>query len=190
MTNTPPSSEFIFTLFMIYSLNTSTLFLIYNCRQNELSYCYYRISMQLVGSLKDHKMNKFYQLVNNLSFSTNTFKVIFIFPSLCLLLSSNLLAQQTYQVGIAVWSGYESSVQGFKEAMQQAGLIEGKNITYIRGETSASKEVQIKVANNFKQKNVDLVYSLTTPGTTIMKKILDKNTPIVFLLLPTQPTQD
>ncbi|MCP5077534.1 MAG: hypothetical protein GY951_05690 [Psychromonas sp.] len=82
---------------------------------------------------------------------------------------------------LAVWSGYDSSVQGFKDGMQEAGLIEGKNVTYLQGKIGASKELQTEVANNFNEKRVDLVYSLTTPGTTIMKQVIDKQTPIVFV---------
>lgn len=127
-----------------------------------------------------HRMN---HLANLLLQILNGFKMSFIFLLSALLLSPNLVAEQKYQVGLAVWSGYDSSVQGFKDAMQQAGLIEGKNVTYIKGEIGANKELQTQVAEDFKQKKVDLVYSLTTPGTTIMKQILDKETPIVFSIV-------
>ena len=77
------------------------------------------------------KMKKLSQCINIVLLCIKHLKLSVVL--LALSLSSNLLAEQKYQVGIAVWSGYDTSVQGFKDGMQQAGLIEGKNVTYLQG---------------------------------------------------------
>jgi putative tryptophan/tyrosine transport system substrate-binding protein len=90
---------------------------------------------------------------------------------------------KVYKVGISVWTGYPSSVKGFKEAMTAGGLIEGKNVRYVYGKSGLNKEKQREIARRFKKAKVDMVYSLTTPGTTIIKEIMPKTIPIVFSIV-------
>jgi len=92
-------------------------------------------------------------------------------------------AASNYTIGLAVWSGYPECVQGFKDALANKGLNAGKNLTYLQGEVGANKSLQAQVAQQFSAKNVDLVFSLTTPGTTIMKNIMADTTPIVFSIV-------
>lgn len=98
---------------------------------------------------------------------------------------TNLYGQtgRTYKVGISAWTGYPTSVKGFKEAMVEGGLIEGTNVQYLYGKSGLDPEKQREIAQGFKAAEVDLVYSLTTPGTTIIKGIMPKNTPIVFSIV-------
>jgi len=111
--------------------------------------------------------------------------------TLYLLLSLSLFCVDTranessgsYTVGISVWSGYPQSVNGFKDALTQAGLIEEENVTYLYRNAESSKEKQISIAEEFRDKNVDLVYSLTTPGTIIVKQYMPDSTPIVFSIV-------
>jgi len=111
--------------------------------------------------------------------------------TLYLLLSLSLFCVDTranessgsYTVGISVWSGYPQSVIGFKDALTQAGLIEEENVTYLYRNAESSKEKQISIAEEFRDKNVDLVYSLTTPGTIIVKQYMPDSTPIVFSIV-------
>lgn len=88
-----------------------------------------------------------------------------------------------YKVGISVWTGYPDSVRGFKEAMAYNGFIESKNVMYLFGRSGLDKEKQTRIAKDFKEAGVDLVYSLTTPGTIIMKEIMPPTTPIVFSIV-------
>ena len=90
---------------------------------------------------------------------------------------------KVYKVGISVWTGYPTSVKGFKEAMTAGGFIEGKNVQYVYGKSGLNKEKQREIARRFKNAKVDMVYSLTTPGTTIIKEIMPKTTPIVFSIV-------
>ncbi len=98
-------------------------------------------------------------------------------------LATPLTFASDYTIGLAVWSGYPNCVQGFKDALTNKGLIEGKQLTYLQGEIGADKTLQRKVANDFRAKNVDLVFTLTTPGTTIVKEVMPPTTPIVFSIV-------
>ncbi len=88
-----------------------------------------------------------------------------------------------FVVGISTWNSYPSSVAGFKSSLTKQGLVEGKDIIYIEESAGASKVKQREIANLFKKKKVDLVYSLTTSGTVIMKDVLPETTPIVFSIV-------
>jgi len=88
-----------------------------------------------------------------------------------------------YKIGLAVWSGYPECVQGFKDALASKGLNAGKNLTYLQGAVGANKALQVQVAQQFSAKKVDLVFSLTTPGTTIVKNIMPTTTPVVFSIV-------
>lgn len=88
--------------------------------------------------------------------------------------------QRVYKVGISQWTGYSTSVQGFKDAMAVAGFIEGQNVEYLCGTSGLDPSRQKEIAQSFRDAHVDLVYSLTTPGTTIVKEIMPETTPIVF----------
>ena len=112
--------------------------------------------------------------------------LVLTFSSLFILCSLTLLYGQTgkvYKVGVSVWTGYPTSVKGFKEAMAAGGLIEGKNVKYLYGKSGLKPEKQREIAQGFIDAQVDLVYSLTTPGTNIIKKIMPEATPIVFSIV-------
>ena len=103
-----------------------------------------------------------------------------------LLLASDVSYSQSeriYKIGISVWTGYPSSVKGFKEALETGGLVECKNVEYLYGKSGADREKQQQIIRDFKEAKVDLVYSLTTPGTTIAKEIMPETTPIVFSIV-------
>lgn len=107
-------------------------------------------------------------------------RILVVFTLLSL---NSVINASEFTVGLAVWSGYPESVRGFKDGLTALGLIEGKHITYIQGEVGADKAMQKKVAAGFNSSGVDLVYSLTTPGTTIVKNIMSEKTPIVFSIV-------
>jgi len=105
--------------------------------------------------------------------------IIFLF----ILLSPMHAISTEYKIGLAVWSGYPDCVKGFKDGLASKGLIDGKQIRFIQGELGADKILQRKVANGFKVQNVDLVFTLTTPGTTIVKDVMPNTTPLVFSIV-------
>ena len=88
-----------------------------------------------------------------------------------------------FTIGLSVWSGYPESVRGFKAGLAEGGLVEGQHIKFLMGNSGGNKEKQAEIARGFREASVDLVYSLTTPGTTIMKQVLPESTPIVFSIV-------
>ena len=103
---------------------------------------------------------------------------------LVILLSFTLNAEQEkLTIGLSVWSGYPESVRGFKDALAEGGFIEGTNIEFLHRNALSNKESQQQIAAEFFRRNVDMVYSLTTPGTIIIKDALSEQTPIVFSIV-------
>ncbi|MCJ8273093.1 MAG: hypothetical protein MJK04_27295, partial [Psychrosphaera sp.] len=102
----------------------------------------------------------------------------------CLLLSvvQPVLAKD-YKIGLSVWSDYPDSVSGFKQALAEHGFKEGINVEYLLRNAHANAAKQTKIAEEFKNAKLDLVYSLTTPGTIIIKQALSSATPIVFSIV-------
>lgn len=92
-------------------------------------------------------------------------------------------ASPPYKIGLALWTGYPTSLEGFKEGLREGGLDLQSDVIFIEGDISSNEETQRAAAENFKNKSVDLVYSLTTPGTVIVKETLPSATPIVFSIV-------
>ncbi|CCN48171.1 putative ABC-type transport system, periplasmic component [Vibrio nigripulchritudo MADA3029] len=87
---------------------------------------------------------------------------------------------QQFTIGLATWGGYESSVAGFKDGIAEFGLVEGKNLTLITGDPGTREEQKQNSTLKLKEARPDLVFSVTTTGTTLVKKLLPASTPIVF----------
>ena len=105
--------------------------------------------------------------------------------SLLLLVLSNVSKadQEQFRIGLSVWSGYPQSVEGFKAGLAKSGYIEGHNVFFIERNAQANKQKQQDIADEFNASKLDLVYSLTTPGTIIIKETLHVDTPIVFSIV-------
>ncbi len=89
-------------------------------------------------------------------------------------------------IGISRWGGnseFGRSVAGFKEALHENGYIEGENIQYLEMNSETDIVKQRQIIQSFIDDKVDLIYSLTTPGTLIAKELTEqyKNPiPVVF----------
>lgn len=89
-------------------------------------------------------------------------------------------------VGIARWvtnSEMDRSIKGFKEGLALKGYIEGENILFVEKNPEADSAAQREIIEGFISQKVDLIYSLTTPGTTIAKALTEKMQnpiPVVF----------
>lgn len=85
-------------------------------------------------------------------------------------------------VGISTWnttSEYEQTVQGFKDVLSAKQYVEGKNIEYLETSSDLDEKKQLDTITLFKEKKLDLIFSLTGPGTLAAKaEISDR--PIVF----------
>jgi putative ABC transport system substrate-binding protein len=89
-------------------------------------------------------------------------------------------------VGIARWGSnpeYDRSIEGFKEGLALKGYIEGENIQFIEKNPEADLAKQRKIIEGFIHQQVDLIFTLTTPGTSIAKELTEKMQspiPVVF----------
>ncbi len=89
--------------------------------------------------------------------------------------------KKSVKIGIInISTGLEEFVEGFKEGLAENGYIEGRNVTFFYSGAIAKKDIIAEV-NKLKGKDIDLLYTMTTPVTKNAKKIL-KGTgiPIVF----------
>ncbi|MGF1694753.1 ABC transporter substrate-binding protein [Vibrio lamellibrachiae] len=88
-----------------------------------------------------------------------------------------------YKIGMALWTGYPENVRGFKDGLAEKGIDIDNQVEFVEGVISSDKAIQKRAAEKIKESNVDLVYSLTTPGTVIIKETLPESTPIVFSIV-------
>lgn len=102
--------------------------------------------------------------------------------TLLLILPISTTVFANYSIGLATWTGYPDNVRGFKDGLVDGGLDLNK-VTFIEGVTSADKSAQTQSIQQMKEKRVDLVYSLTTPGTLIVKNTFPESVPIVFSIV-------
>ena len=117
--------------------------------------------------------------------------IIFMFILISILVISGCKSSQTENeekvliIGIAQWVSneeYTNNVRGFKDGLAERGYVEGQNIAFIIENPETDKERQREIIQSFIDKKVDLVYSLTTPGTLIAKEMI-QNKPIVFSIV-------
>ena len=88
-------------------------------------------------------------------------------------------------IGIAGWNSdltYSGSVAGFKEGLAENGYVEGENVRFIIKNAESDLEIQRQIIESFVEAEVDIIYSLTTPGTLIAKNVTSK-IPIVFSIV-------
>ena len=90
------------------------------------------------------------------------------------------------RIGILEWVDnpeHQKNIEAFKQAVTDAGFIEGENVTYITPEPShANQDRHRQSATELIRANVDLIYSLTTPGTLLVKELAE-TIPIVFSIV-------
>jgi putative ABC transport system substrate-binding protein len=89
-------------------------------------------------------------------------------------------------IGVARWSSdseFGRSVEGFKEGLAENGYMEGKNVRFIIEDPETSMDKQHEIISSFIRARVDLIYSVTTPGTIVAKELtekMNKPIPVVF----------
>lgn len=94
--------------------------------------------------------------------------------------------QKNVTIGIARWIDnpeQNKNIESFKKTLTNSGFVEGKNIVYLIPEASgANREKHQATIKFFIDKRVNLIYSLTTPGTLIAKE-QTSSIPIVFSIV-------
>lgn len=94
----------------------------------------------------------------------------------------NSAPPEVFTIGIARWGEnpeFARSVEGFKEGLAENGFVEGQNVGFIIENPETDLDKQRKIIESFVKAKVDLIYSLTTPGTLVAKEGTSQ-IPIVF----------
>jgi putative tryptophan/tyrosine transport system substrate-binding protein len=92
---------------------------------------------------------------------------------------------ESFTIGIAPWirtPEAEENLAGFKESLAAAGFVEGRNLRIIEESAEGNADRQQNILRDFLARHVQLIYTLTTPGTRIAKEYAGE-TPIVFSLI-------
>ncbi|MCO4783111.1 MAG: ABC transporter substrate-binding protein [Candidatus Cloacimonetes bacterium] len=90
-----------------------------------------------------------------------------------------------FTIGVTQWisnAEFEKNILGFKNALHSKGFIEGQNLQVIRKNPNGDQAQQNEIIKDFINKPVNLIYSLTTPGTIIASQNT-KKIPIVFSIV-------
>lgn len=88
-------------------------------------------------------------------------------------------------IGIAKWTdspSYSSNVLGFKDGLLKMGFVEGKDVVYIIESANGDESKQREIIKEFRDKRVDMIYSLTGP-TTLIAKEEAPDVPIVYSIV-------
>ncbi len=94
-------------------------------------------------------------------------------------------SKEPIKIGIVKWVSndqYDQNILAFKSTFDQNGYVEGDNIEYLVDISNAKKSKQREIIQGFIDKKVDLIYTLTTPGTLIAKE-MTQDIPIVFSIV-------
>ncbi len=89
-------------------------------------------------------------------------------------------------IGISRWGSnpeFQRSLDGFMEGLAEQGYIAGENIRFIVKNSETDSVKQKELIEFFIEQEVDLIYSLTTPGTLIAKELterMENPIPVVF----------
>lgn len=91
-------------------------------------------------------------------------------------------ATKRFTIGVSDWTGYPANIQGFRDGLTAAGLSE-EHVELLIRSSYGDKAIQKQIAEEFLQQRVDMVYSLTTPGTSILKATVPESLPIVYSII-------
>ncbi len=91
--------------------------------------------------------------------------------------------QKVFTIGIARWVNnplHDKNIEAAKKALALAGYKDGENVRYLEpAPSNADKVLHRSAIENFVKENVDLIFSVTTGGTLIVKEVTS-TIPIVF----------
>ena len=133
----------------------------------------YRLLSRVAG-----KLSRRILLIGTVSLLT----VVVVFG---IVISVNSFGRKTLTVAIAPWVSndqFKENIRGFKEALARAGFREGVDIRFLTGNAEGDPRRQLELLEEFVDARVDLIYSLTTPGTLVAKGVTTR-IPIVFSIV-------
>ena len=96
-----------------------------------------------------------------------------------------LAKPKNYTIGIInLAPSLEITITGFKQGMTELGYIEGENVTYVYAGAVGSIDKLDGALQELVDKNVDLIFSITTPATQAAQRATaSNNIPVVFGVL-------
>ncbi len=89
---------------------------------------------------------------------------------------------KTYTIGVVNLSAtLDSTLDGFKASLAEAGYVEGQNVTFLYDGAVASANDLDPIFQGLKEKKVDLIFSIGTAATVqAMKTLEGTDIPVVF----------
>jgi putative ABC transport system substrate-binding protein len=90
--------------------------------------------------------------------------------------------EKMYAIGVVnLAAAFDPILDGFKAGMEEAGYIEGQNVTYIYNGPAVNPDALDAIFENLKNENMDLVLTFGTLATLRTKEsFVDTNIPIIF----------
>jgi putative tryptophan/tyrosine transport system substrate-binding protein len=91
-------------------------------------------------------------------------------------------SDRVYEIGVMITDDtYLAPVEGFKQAMKEAGYIEGQHIKYHVRNARLNREALRSFAQEFVKQRVDLIFTATYVGASLAKEATTAvGTPVVF----------
>lgn len=148
----------------------------------------FSIYLLYVGYMK--KKNKTWKLFPKINLPRKQSLFSYIVYSLIIIMAGEFVylfflykkTTATYTIGISQWDNNPeliNAVKGFKDGLAEYGFQEGKNVKFIIKNPNATIEKQIEIIQSFVHDKVNLIFTLTTPGTLVAKGVT-RRIPIVF----------
>ena len=108
--------------------------------------------------------------------------VIAIFTSLSLSACGASGQNKVYKIGVVnLAAAFDPILDGFKDGMEEAGYVEGQNMTYIYDGPAANPDALDAIFENLKSQKVDLVLTFGTLTTLRAKESLaGTDIPVIF----------
>ena len=108
--------------------------------------------------------------------------VIAIFTSLSLSACGASGQNKVYKIGVVnLAAAFDPILDGFKDGMEEAGYVEGQNVTYIYDGPAANPDALDTIFENLKSQKVDLVLTFGTLTTLRAKESLaGTDIPVIF----------
>jgi putative ABC transport system substrate-binding protein len=91
-------------------------------------------------------------------------------------------SDRVYEIGVMITDDtYLAPVEGFKQAMKEAGYVEGQHINYHVRNAKLDREALRRFAQDFVKERVDLIFTATYVGASLAKEATAAaGTPVVF----------
>jgi putative ABC transport system substrate-binding protein len=93
--------------------------------------------------------------------------------------------EKTYHIGVTRIMYHPSFVwtdRGFRDALEEAGFVEGKNVVYDFQDVKADPKKIVPIGNEFVRKKVDLIHSMSIMTSQELVKIV-KEIPLVYSMV-------